>query len=133
MLATRFGVTEDAATRHATMRAFAQIGARFNAAELESPDPRRYAPYTRAELAAEVSRQTGQDVRYRNLSEREYEKVLSAFIPADLAALVADAEAQAAHGALGDHSHTLRRLLGRPTTSLAEAVASALKMPPHSR
>ena len=87
-------------------------------------------PYTRAELAAEVSRQTGKVIGYHNLTEEEYKKVLSNFMPAILADVVADAEAHAAHGALDDNSHTLSRLLGRPTTSLADAVKSALTTPP---
>jgi NAD(P)H dehydrogenase (quinone) len=87
-------------------------------------------PYTRAELAAEVSEQTGEAVKYLNLSEAEYEKILSGFLPAVFAPLIADAEAHAAQGWLDDNSHTLSRLLGRPTTSLAEAVESALRTPP---
>jgi NAD(P)H dehydrogenase (quinone) len=87
-------------------------------------------PYTRAELAAEVSRQTGKLIRYDNLSEADYKKVLSIFLPGELADAIADAEGHAAHGALDDSSRTLSRLLGRPTPSLAEAVASALRKPP---
>ena len=87
-------------------------------------------PYTRAELAAEVSRQTGKVIGYRNLSQSEYQKLLSAVLPKVFAEVIADAEAHATHGALDDGSHTLSRLIGRPTTSLAEAVESALKTPP---
>jgi NAD(P)H dehydrogenase (quinone) len=87
-------------------------------------------PYSRAELAAEVSRQTGKVIGYRNLSQSEYEKVLITFLPAMFAEVIADSEAHAAQGALDDHSHTLRRLIERPTTTLAEAVAAALKTPP---
>jgi NAD(P)H dehydrogenase (quinone) len=87
-------------------------------------------PYTRAELAAEVSRQTGQVIGYHNLSEAEYKKILSSFLPTVFADAIADAEAHAAQGALDDNSHTLSRLLGRPTASLAEAVESALRTPP---
>lgn len=87
-------------------------------------------PYTRSELAAEVSKQTGKAVAYRNLSEAEYKNVLSGFLPADLAEMVADAEANAAGGALDNDSNTLSELIGRPTTSLAAAVESALKTPP---
>ncbi len=85
--------------------------------------------YTRTELATEVSRQAGQPVKYKNLSAAEYQQILSGFLPATLAESVADAEAHAAAGALDDKSHTLSRLLGRPATTLAEAVASALKIP----
>jgi NAD(P)H dehydrogenase (quinone) len=87
-------------------------------------------PYTRAELAAEVSRQTGKVIGYHNLSEAEYRTILSKFLPTALADAIADAEAHAAQGALDDNSHTLSRLLGRPTASLAEAVESALRTPP---
>lgn len=83
--------------------------------------------YTRAELAAEVSRQTGKTIGYHDLPEAEYEKILSSFLPPELARILADAEANAAFGALDDQSHTLRRLIGRPLTPLADAVASALK------
>lgn len=87
-------------------------------------------PYTRAELAAEVSEHAGEAVRYLNLPEAEYEKVLSGFLPAVFAHVIADAEGHAAQGWLDDNSHTLSRLLGRRTTSLAEAVQSALRTPP---
>ena len=86
--------------------------------------------YTRAELAVEVSRQTGKVIGYRNLSQSEYQKVLSAFLPTMFAEVIADAEAHAGQGALDDDSHTLSRLLGRSTTSLKEAVESALRTPP---
>ena len=87
-------------------------------------------PYTRADLAAEVSRQTGEVIQYKNLSEPAYQGILSAFLPPVMAESIADAEAHAADGALNDESRTLSRLLGRPTTTLAEAVASALSSPP---
>lgn len=83
--------------------------------------------FTRAELAQEVSRQTGKTVGYHDLPEAEYEKILASFLPPDLAKILADAEAKAANGALDDHSHTLSRLIGRATTPLAESVAAALK------
>jgi NAD(P)H dehydrogenase (quinone) len=87
-------------------------------------------PYTRAELAAEVSNQTGEVVQYNNLSESEYQAVLSKFLPPILAESIADAEAYAADGALDDNSRTLSSLLGRPTATLAEAVTYALRTPP---
>ena len=83
--------------------------------------------YTRAELAAEVSRQTGKTIGYHDLSEAEYERMLASFLPPELARTLADAEAKAAVGALDDQSHTLSRLLGRRTTSLADAVTTALR------
>ncbi|SEG02939.1 NAD(P)H dehydrogenase (quinone) [Bryocella elongata] len=84
-------------------------------------------PYTRAELAAEVSKQTGKTIGYHNLPEAEYEKILATFLPPPVAHIIADAEAHAANGALDDNSHDLSKLIGRPTTTLADAVATALK------
>jgi len=83
-------------------------------------------PYTRAELAAEVSKQTGKTIGYHNLPEAEYEKILATFLPPPVAHIIADAEAHAADGALDDSSHDLSKLLGRPTTTLADAVTTAL-------
>jgi NAD(P)H dehydrogenase (quinone) len=85
------------------------------------------APFTRAELAAEVSRQSGKTIVYHDLPEPEYEKILATFLPAALARITADSEAKAAKGELDDNSHTLSRLIGHKTQSLAEIVADALK------
>ncbi len=83
-------------------------------------------PFTYAELAAEVSRQSGRPVGYNNLPAAAYEKILAGFLPAGLAKILADADACAASGALDDTSHTLRRLIGRETTSLEAVVRAAL-------
>ncbi|QYA16720.1 SDR family oxidoreductase [Rhizobium sp. AB2/73] len=81
-----------------------------------------------AELAAEVSRQSGKVVVYNDLSEIAYRDVLTgAGLPADLAALLADADAAASRGALFDEGGVLGRLIGRPTTSMQSLVAAALR------
>jgi NAD(P)H dehydrogenase (quinone) len=83
--------------------------------------------YTLAELAAEVSRQTGKTVVYQNLPEAEYRQVLiAAGLPEPVAALLADSDVAASQGALFDDSGTLGRLLGRPTKPLAETIATVL-------
>jgi len=83
--------------------------------------------FTLAELAAEVSRQTGKDIPFHNLPQQEYvELLLSLGLPAPLAELIADSDAQAAKGALFDDSKTMGKLIGRPTISLAAAVKAAL-------
>jgi hypothetical protein len=48
----------------------------------------------------------------------------------DIAHAIADAESKAAAGTLDEDSRTLSRLIGRPTMTLPEAVAAALKTPP---
>ena len=84
-------------------------------------------PFTRAELAGEVSRQTGKVIGYHDLPEAEYGKILANFLPPDLASIIADAEARAAEGALDDSSHDLSRLIGRRTLPLSAVVAEALE------
>jgi NAD(P)H dehydrogenase (quinone) len=86
-------------------------------------------PYTRSELAAEVSKQIEKKIVYHDLPGEEYEKILAKFLPPVVAHLIADAEVKAAAGALDDNSHTLSRLIGRETTLLADAVADALRAP----
>jgi NAD(P)H dehydrogenase (quinone) len=84
-------------------------------------------PFTLAEFAAEVTRQTGTPVAYRDLPAAEYRAALiGAGVPEAFAALRAAIDAAIAAGALDTDSGDLRRLLGRPTTPLADAVAAAL-------
>lgn len=84
--------------------------------------------FTLAELAAEASRQTGRPLVYRDVSPEEYVDVLTrAGLPRPAAEVFADASAGAARGDLYTESKDLARLLGRPTTDLAAAVAEALK------
>jgi NAD(P)H dehydrogenase (quinone) len=86
--------------------------------------------YTLAELAAEISRQTGKTIPYRDLPAAEYRNLLlKAGLPEGLASGLASWDASAAHGALFDESRQLSRLIGRPTTPLAESVRAALHHP----
>ena len=86
------------------------------------------AGHTLAELAAEVSRQTGRDIPYVDMDEATYRETLLSFgLPAPMAAAVADADARARDaGALSDDSGALARLIGRPATPLSVSVAAAL-------
>jgi NAD(P)H dehydrogenase (quinone) len=84
--------------------------------------------FTLTELAAEVSRASGKAVEYKDLPEQDYKAaLLGAGLPDWLAALLSDSDAAASRGALEDNSHTLSRLIGRPTTPLAAAVSAVLK------
>lgn len=83
--------------------------------------------FTLSEYAAEIARQSGKPVVYKDLPEDTYKTALLGFgLPEALAAVLADSEAKAAAGALYDDSHDLSRLIGRPTTPLAKSIASAL-------
>jgi NAD(P)H dehydrogenase (quinone) len=84
--------------------------------------------FTLAELAAEIGAQAGQPVSYLDLPEDEYARVLtSAGLPEVAAVTLADADRGLARGDLFVDSGHLRQLIGRPTTTLREAVAAALR------
>lgn len=85
------------------------------------------ASFTMSVLAAEVARQSGRPVVYRNLPEKEYAAALAGFgLPRALAEMLADADVALGRGELDVAGDDLRRLAGRPTTTLSEAVAAAL-------
>lgn len=83
--------------------------------------------YTLADLAAEISRQSGKTVTYHNLPEAEYRAALiGAGLPEGLAGLLAESDTGASKGGLFDDTRQLRQLIGRPTTPLATLVKAAL-------
>lgn len=83
--------------------------------------------FTMAEMAAEVSRQTGKQIPYNSLPADTYAGILAGFgLPEGFAKVLADSDVKAADGALFDDSHTLSRLIGRPTTPMAASVSAAL-------
>ncbi len=82
---------------------------------------------TLSDLAAEISRQTGRTILYKNQPEAEYAVALAGSgLPDALAQAIARWDAGASKGALFDDGRQLSALIGRPTTSLAVAVADAL-------
>jgi NAD(P)H dehydrogenase (quinone) len=85
--------------------------------------------FTMAEFAAEVSKQSGKKVVYKDLPQQAYQAILeSVGLPAKLARAVADSDAKAAsHGELYTASRELSHLIGRPTTTVAAAVAASLQ------
>jgi NAD(P)H dehydrogenase (quinone) len=84
--------------------------------------------FTLAELAAEIGAQAGEPVGYLDLPEDEYARLLtSAGLPEAAAVTLADADRGLARGDLFVDSGHLRQLIGRPTTTLREAVAAALR------
>ncbi len=83
--------------------------------------------YTLAEFSAEIARRSGEQVEYVNLPPAEFSAALiGAGLPAPLAELLADSDAGAAQGALFDDSHTLSKLIGRPTTPFAAVIKATL-------
>lgn len=83
--------------------------------------------YTLNELAAEVAKQTGKDIKYTNLPEAAYAETLAGFgLPEVFAGAIASWDMSASKGDLFEGGKTLSKLIGRPTTSLAEVVKVAL-------
>ncbi len=84
--------------------------------------------YTLTDLAAELSRQSGKNIPYRNLPENEYAELLKSFgVPEGYAYAIAGWDTSVSKGDLFDNSRQLSKLIGRPTTSLASVVKDALK------
>lgn len=84
--------------------------------------------FTLAELAAEVARQTGKPLPYNDLPPEVYQSILESFgLPAGFAAMLVNVDVRAAEGWLEERSGTLSGLLGRPTASMASAVAAAMR------
>ena len=84
--------------------------------------------WTFAELAEEISRQSGRTIPYRHLPADEYATTLKGFgLPESMARAIAGWDVAAAQGALFDDSHTLSRLIRRPTTPLSVVVGDALQ------
>ncbi|MBK4722673.1 SDR family oxidoreductase [Azospirillum sp. YIM DDC1] len=82
---------------------------------------------TLADLAAEISRQSGKDIPYRNLPEADYAAILAGFgLPEAFAKGIASWDVDASKGALFDDGRQLSALIGRTTTPLSAAVAAAL-------
>lgn len=83
--------------------------------------------FTLADLAAEVSRQSGKPVAYNDLPQAQYAALLESFgLPKPFAEVLAECDALAAKGALLEDGKQLSGLIGRPTTPLAQAVSAAL-------
>ncbi|MFE3760091.1 SDR family oxidoreductase [Nocardia tengchongensis] len=80
-----------------------------------------------AELAQVISGVSGKPVRYQDLPQADYAAALQgAGLDGGYAAALADADAGIANGILAVDSGDLQRLLGRPTTPVAEVFRAAL-------
>ena len=83
--------------------------------------------WTLSELAAELSKQSGKNVVYQNLSEADFAAALKGVgLPAGLADMLANSDTGASKGGLFDDSRTLSALICRPTTTLADSIKGIL-------
>jgi len=84
--------------------------------------------YTLTDLAAELSRQSGKNIPFVNLSESDYSNRLKGFgIPEGYAQAIASWDVSASKGDLFDDGHQLSGLIGRATTPLSQTIAEALE------
>jgi NAD(P)H dehydrogenase (quinone) len=84
--------------------------------------------WTYADLAAAISAAAGKPVTYQNLPfEDNKAALLAAGLPEGYAQALADSDLGIAEGHLEVRSGDLARLIGRPATTLADAVAVSLK------
>ncbi|OKX77261.1 SDR family oxidoreductase [Corynebacterium glutamicum] len=80
---------------------------------------------TYPEIAAGIGEAIGSEAEYVNLSVEEYQNALEqAGVPAEFAALLAGMDPIIAEGALYSDSTDLQDLIGRPSTSIVEALSS---------
>ncbi|MGW1355662.1 SDR family oxidoreductase [Streptomyces sp. NPDC002409] len=80
-----------------------------------------------AEYAAEIARATGKEIAYRNVPAAEHREILvGAGVPEFFAEILVDVDEAIGRGRLAGTSGDLARLIGRPTTPLAETVAEAV-------
>ncbi|EBF0274200.1 SDR family oxidoreductase [Salmonella enterica] len=106
----------------AAARVISEEGHAGNVYELAGDDA-----WTLSQLADELTHQSGKKIAYQNLSEVDFAAALKgAGLTDGLADMLANSDVGAAKGGLFDDSHTLRKLIGRPTTTLAESLRSVL-------
>lgn len=85
------------------------------------------AAFSLSELAATVSAETGREVAYVDLPADEFTRALvAAGVPEFFAQVLADSDLGLARGELLVEGDDLAELLGRPATTLAEAVRTAV-------
>ena len=82
--------------------------------------------FSMADLAAEITAATGKAITYQDLPAPDYAGMLAGFgVPEAFADILADSDLGIARGDLLVSTGDLRRLIGRPATSLSEAVRAA--------
>ncbi|EDV4561721.1 SDR family oxidoreductase [Salmonella enterica subsp. enterica] len=106
----------------AAARVISEEGHAGNVYELAGDDA-----WTLSQLADELTQQSGKKIVYQNLSEVDFAAALKgAGLPDGLANMLANSDVGAAKGGLFDDGHTLRKLIGRPTTTLTESLRAVL-------
>ncbi len=83
--------------------------------------------FTMSDMAAEISRQAGKAISYKNLPVDEYAAALvKAGLPEGAAQFYAGVDVSTEKNDLFDNSHQLSKLIGHPTTPLSKVIADIL-------
>lgn len=83
--------------------------------------------YSPSEYAAELARQSGKPVSYANLPADQHLALLTgAGVPDGFAEILVDVDAAISRGLLAGPGPDLSRLIGRPTTPIADSIAAGL-------
>lgn len=83
--------------------------------------------WTLSDLAAEISRQTGREIPYRDLPVADYAAALAGFgLPQSLAETIAGWDLATSKDTLYDSGKGLSGLIGRPTIPMKDSVSQAL-------
>jgi NAD(P)H dehydrogenase (quinone) len=84
--------------------------------------------WTLTEYAAELAEQSGKPVAYNNVSPADHVQVLiGAGLPEPVAQLFVGVDDAISRGLLSGRGSDLARLIGRPTTPIADSIATALQ------
>ena len=84
--------------------------------------------FTMSDMAAEISRQTGKTISYKNLPVDEYSAALvKAGLTEGAAQFYASVDVSTEKNDLFDSSHQLSELIGHPTTSLSKVITDILE------
>lgn len=84
--------------------------------------------WTLTEYAAELAKQSGKPVAYNNVSPADHAQVLiGAGLPEPVAQLFVGVDDAISRGRLSGRGSDLARLIGRPTTPIADSIAAALQ------
>nr|BFD66649.1 SDR family oxidoreductase [Bdellovibrio sp. HAGR004] len=125
-----FGSTKEGRISSASREDYAEAAAQV----LTMKDPQPVyelagdTSYSLSELATEISKKSGKEVKYNDLPENDYKAVLvKVGLPEGFAGVLAQSDAAAAQGGLFDESHQLSQLIGRKTTPMVTTLAAFLK------
>lgn len=127
------GASKDGRTSAASRKDYAEAAAIV----LLSSDVKSLKPYyelgghpgyTLDELAASASKVLNKPIKAVHLSEHDYKEILLSFgLPEALSTVIADADTQAANGALEDDTNDLEKLLGRPSETIEDVMRAVLQ------